>query len=120
MVTAASGEAKFKVDKTQTSIDFDLQLENGTDLLGVAGAHIQCAPAGQNDPVVAFPAAAVPGGFDGDIKFEAIPSGSNIVNPACGVPIGELAQSMRDGNTYVSVHSPDNPGGEIRGQIIAE
>jgi hypothetical protein len=45
---------------------------------------------------------------------------ANIVNPACGTTLVELAQSMKDGKTYANVHTVAHPGGEIRGQIVSK
>ncbi len=115
VVTDASGEAKFTVDGDR--ILFELEVEDGTNMFGAAGAHIHCAPAGENGPVVVFLAAQVPGGFDGDIEVKATFDADNIVNTSCGGTIAELVEQMEAGNTYVNVHSTQNPGGEIRGQI---
>jgi len=62
-----------------------------------------CAPAGANGPVVAFLAAPVPGGFHGNVDV--------------GAAVAELVDAMAAGDTYVDVHSPAFPGGEVRGQI---
>lgn len=115
--TETSGEVKFKVDQMMTHIEFDLRLHDGEDLLAVAGAHIHCAPAGVNGPVVVFLAGAVPGGFDGEVRIRATVTQVNIVNTACGATLAELVQSMQAGNTYVNVHTTAHPGGEVRGQI---
>lgn len=115
VTTDTSGEAKFEV--VGESVAFELEIDEAVDILGVAGAHIHCAPAGENGPVVAFLAGAVPGGFDGHVELKATLTGANIINDACGGTLEELVASMRDGNTYVNVHSPAHPGGEIRGQI---
>lgn len=115
--TATTGEAEFEVNAAHTQIKFELEVEDAVAILAVAGAHIHCAPAGQNGPVVAFLAGAVPGGFDGDVEIKGALTDANIVNVACGSTIAELVQAMRDGDTYVNVHSAANPGGEIRGQI---
>ncbi len=117
VVTDTTGRAHFVVNRDETEIKFKLDIKNAADILGVAGAHIHCAPAGQNGPVAAFLAGAAPGGFDGDLKVEATLTAANIVNPVCGATIAELVDSMRAGNTYVNAHSPAKPGGEIRGQI---
>lgn len=117
VATDASGEAKFEVDGDV--LLFELEIQDAVDLLGAAGAHIHCAPAGENGPVVAFLAGVVPGGFDGTIGVKASLTDDNIVNSACGGTIGELVASMSAGGTYVNVHSPEHPGGEIRGQIRA-
>ena len=120
VVTATSGEAKFEVNEAQTKIEFELEIEDAVDILAAAGAHIHCAPAGLNGPVVVFLAGAVPGGFDGEVEIEATVTDANIINPACGSTIAELVQSMIGGQTYVNVHSAAHPGGEVRGQIMAE
>jgi len=117
VTTDASGKAEFEVNRDQTKIKFELTIRNATNILGAAGAHIHCAPAGQNGDVVAFLAGPVGGGFDGKVELEATLTAANITNPACGATIADLVQSMRDGNTYVNAHSPAFPGGEIRGQI---
>ncbi len=117
--TPTTGEAKFEVDASLTSIDFELQVDDGTGIFGVAGAHIHCAPEGVNGPVVVFLAGAVSGGgFNGDVENKATVVSSNIVNTACGSTIAELVQSFLAGQAYVNVHTPTNPGGVIRGQIV--
>ena len=113
--TDTSGEAKFIV--AGDALDFELEINDATEILGAAGAHIHCAPAGQNGPVVAFLAGPVEGGFDGTVELKATLTDANIVNNACGADIAALVESMRNGDTYVNVHSPANPGGEVRGQI---
>lgn len=113
--TDTTGTAKFKV--RGDTIEFKLDIRNADGILGAAGAHIHCASAGANGPVVAFLAGVVPGGFDGTVELDATLTAANIVNPACGADIASLVESMRAGNTYVNVHSIDFPGGEVRGQI---
>lgn len=117
IVTDTSGKANFHADRGETEIRFRLSVKNGDGVLGAAGAHIHCAPAGQNGPVVAFLAAAVPGGLDGKVDIRATLTDANIVNAACGATVAELLDSMQAGNTYVNVHSSDHPGGVVRGQI---
>ena len=115
--TDTTGRAHFVVNSGETEIKYKLDIKNAEAILGAAGAHIHCAPTGVNGPVVAFLAGSVSGGFDGQVGIEATLTSANIVNNACGATIAELVQSMRDGNTYVNVHSVANPGGEVRGQI---
>lgn len=117
VATETSGKADFHANKSETEIRFRLSLKRSDEVLAVAGAHIHCAPAGSNGPVVAFLAAAVPGGFDGKVDVRATLTEDNIVNAACGATVPELLQAMQDGDTYVNVHSTDFPGGVVRGQI---
>lgn len=115
--TAATGEVKLKVNDAQTEIAFELEIENATNILGAAGAHLHCAPRGANGPVVAFLAGVIPGGFDGKVEVKAVLTEANITSPACGTTIAALVQSMQNGQVYANAHSPAFPGGEIRGQV---
>ena len=115
VATDARGEAEFEVDDDE--IEFELEIKNGDRILGEAGAHIHCAPAGENGPVVAFLAGVVLGGLDGKVVVEGTLTGANIVNDACGATIPDLVEAMMDGDIYVNVHSIPNPAGEVRGQI---
>ncbi len=117
VMTDTTGKAEFEVNKKQTAIEFELEVKNAVDILAAAGAHIHCAPFGENGPVVVFLAGKLPGGFNGKVEIEATITEANIVNPACGATISELIESMKDGLTYVNVHSAANPAGEVRGQI---
>jgi len=37
-----------------------------------------------------------------------------------GETFATLAAKIRAGNAYINVHTPANPGGEIRGQLVAQ
>lgn len=115
--TDTTGTALLQVNRERTEIRFRLDIRNADAILGEVGAHLHCAPVGVNGPVVAFLAGIVPGGFDGTVRMEATLTDSNIINEHCGETIQELVESMLDGSVYVNVHSIDNPGGEIRGQV---
>ncbi len=117
VVTDTSGRAKLKVDLDEGTIDFDLRVDDGSALLAVAGAHLHCAPAGVNGPVVAFLAGVVPGGVSGRLRIQATVNGANIINPACGATVLELVDSILAGQVYVNVHSAAFPGGVVRGQL---
>lgn len=112
-----SGTAKFRVNPNSDEINFQLKVKDGVDLLAVAGAHIHCAPAGVNGPVVAFLAQPVAGGVDGKLKVSGSIGEDDIINDACGATVDELVASMEAGQAYVNVHSLANPSGEVRGQI---
>ena len=118
--TDTKGRASFRVDRDFESIDFKLKIKKAEGILAVAGAHIHCAPEGQNGPVVAFLAGAIPGGINGTLKISATLSDDNIIDVGCGSDVEELAEAMSMGMTYVNVHSTNNPGGEVRGQILGK
>lgn len=117
VTTNTTGEAELEVNADQTAIEFELEIDDAIGILAVAGAHIHCAPAGQEGPIVVFLAGDVSGGFDGEVNIETFISEANIVDPACGATLPELIANMKAGNTYVNVHSAVYPEGEIRGQI---
>lgn len=117
VATDTSGKASFHANQAETEISFRLKIKGGDAILGAAGAHIHCAPAGSNGPVAAFLAAAVPGGFNGKVDIKATLTDANIINPACGATVAELLDAMAAGDTYVNVHSTAFPGGVVRGQI---
>lgn len=115
--TDTRGTTILHIDQSLTEIRFKLDIVNAEGILGAAGAHLHCAPAGENGPVVAFLAGAATPGFDGEVEIRATLTDDSIVNDACGEDIAELVESMASGNVYINVHSVDNPGGEVRGQI---
>jgi hypothetical protein len=117
VVTDTSGTAIFHVNQDWTEIRFKLDVNDADNVLGAAGAHLHCAPAGQNGGVVVFLAGSFPPGYDGDIQLRGTLNDSNIINPACGADIAELVDSMLAGNVYVNVHSTAVPSGVIRGQV---
>ena len=36
----------------------------------------------------------------------------------CQITIPDLIAAMKNGSTYVNVHTEQNPNGEVRGQIV--
>jgi hypothetical protein len=117
VMTDTSGSAILHVDSNLSEIRLKLNVNNGDAVLGAAGSHFHCGPAGENGPVVAFVAGSFPPGYDGDFEVRATLTDASIINPACGASIMELVGSMLDGNVYLNVHSTDHPGGVIRGQV---
>lgn len=110
------GEAKF-IDNGDGTVDFELELEDAENATGGPGAHIHCAPAGSNGPVVVFLAGGTIPGFDGHLEIKGTFSEASILDTGCGETIEELLESMANGMTYVNVHSTDFPPGAVRGQI---
>jgi len=117
--TNASGKALFHVNQRLTEMTFKLDVRNGTNILGAAGSHLHCAPAGQNGPVIVFLAGTFPPGYSEDFQVRATLTDASIINGAtgCGATIAELAMAMANGDVYINVHSTAHPGGEIRGQV---
>ncbi len=124
MVTNTTGEIEVEFNDDLTEAEFKLEVRDG---VAVTQAHLHCAPAGVNGPVVAFLFGKVPGGFDvdGDLaEFTLTDANITAVGADC-VPttgmainnIADLADAMAEGNIYANVHTVTNPGGEVRGQL---
>jgi hypothetical protein len=125
----ATGELKLVVSADGTKIAYTLAVEN---LSNPAGSDMHLGPDTANGPSVVklFPvhgAAAKKGPFSGVLAEGTITAG-DLIGPMLGSPLADLIEQIRDGNSYVNVHSDDGsppansgPGdyryGEIRGQI---
>jgi hypothetical protein len=96
-VTASgSGSGSFRVAQDGT-------LSGSVKTDGVAGtmAHIHTGAKGQNGPVT------IPLTKDGDTY--SVPAGRKLTP--------EQMQAWKEGRMYVNVHTAQNKGGEVRGQI---
>jgi len=121
--TNAQGQATFKLNDDETSLDFMLIASN---ILEVSQSHIHCGVPGVNGPVVAFlyglTTPATGERFVG-VLSEGTVTAANVIprpdSPACPGGLADFDQliaRMRAGETYTNVHTTANPGGEIRGQ----
>ena len=127
--STATGFASLSLNDEQTRLEIMITIE-GLDLDGlqteaendnVSGLHIHRGPAGVNGPVIF--------GFIGP---NSDLNGDLMIDPAAGTIfsawdaeegngttlLDELENLFADG-LYLNVHTPDFPGGEIRGQILA-
>ncbi|MFV0593348.1 MAG: CHRD domain-containing protein [Draconibacterium sp.] len=117
--TDASGQAIFQLNKAGTELRYKLIVDS---LENVLMSHIHLAPAGQNGPVVvwlyptpSFP--ALPPGMASGILAEGIITDVDLTGPMTGMTLAELVDVFYTGGAYVNVHTSQNKGGEIRGQI---
>jgi hypothetical protein len=118
--STGTGELLARIANDESSIEYTLSYQ---DLEGTAmAAHIHLGQPGVNGGVIAFlcggggkPACPASGSVSGTITE------ADVIGPAAqGIAAGELAEvitAMRQGMTYVNVHTSKHPGGEIRGQI---
>jgi len=112
--TSASGMAWFK--PMQDSIWFKV---NVTNIQGVTMAHIHSGKQGENGPPI-IPL------YKSDTPLQqmsGILTKGNITadisqGPMAGKQISDLITAMQNGETYVNIHTQQNPDGEIRGQIM--
>jgi hypothetical protein len=115
----ATGQAVFQLSKDGTELSYKVIVAN---IENVTMAHIHLAPAGVNGPVVAWlypsspPAQLIPGKTNG-ILAEGTITSANLVGMLAGQPLSALVEAIKEGRTYVNVHTLQYPPGEIRGQI---
>jgi len=137
-VSLATGQAIFRINAAGTSADFRLIASN---INNVTQAHIHCGLPGVNGPIAMWlypeseigppPGDAAPSGagpHDGVLASGTFSlAGVNCPEAAFGAGVTLLA-AMRDGRTYVNVHTNDGvapistgpgdfPIGEIRGRL---
>lgn len=127
--TVAEGEFTARISDDATQIDYELSY---SDLEGsVTQAHIHFGQKGVTGGISIWlcgnPSATVipPMGTQACPPPPATITGTltaaNVVGPVPqGIAAGEFAEvirAMREGKTYVNVHSTKFPGGEIRSQI---
>jgi CHRD domain len=127
VTTNSTGGFRIQFSPGLNLADFRLRIQQGFD---VTQAHLHCAIAGVNGPVVAFLFGPLP---DPGIDVNGLLSEGELTNasivadvdcrPTCGRTVNNIASlraAILDGCIYANVHSVAHPGGEIRGQLIAE
>lgn len=91
---------------------------NVTGIDKVTAAHIHNAKSGENGDVVVtlFKSESPTGPKDGTLT-EGNFTASDLEGPMKGKALSDLATAMKNGETYVNVHTEANKNGEIRGQL---
>lgn len=133
--TRAQGQAIFHLSEDGTSLDYKLIASN---IENVFMAHIHREAPGVNGPIVVwlYPSTAVaPGplgaGRTDGVLVDGTITAANLVGPLTGQPLSALVDELRNGNAYVNFHTNDGvgatntgpgdfPGGEIRGNFLAD
>ncbi len=118
--TNAQGQTVLQLAADGESMDYRLNVAN---IENVLMAHLHVGPPDANGPVVVWlypedgpPPALIEGRFDGTLATGTITE-SDLVGPLEGMDLDALIAEMDAGNIYVNVHTEQNPGGEIRGQV---
>jgi hypothetical protein len=113
--TAAQGQATFELEKGNMMLSYKLTVSY---IENVTQAHIHLGGPDENGPVVIFlyGPELISGSFNG-VLAEGKLSAADLIGPMESQSLNDLLDEMRSGNTYVNVHTTQNPAGEIRGQI---
>lgn len=120
--TTARGTATFRLDAGLKELRYEVRVTNG---VGVTQAHLHCANAGVNGPVVVFLFGPESAGVDVNGKLAAGTIENDDLIATEGEPCGKvlnnvasLYDAILEGRVYVNVHTLANPGGEIRSQLF--
>ena len=123
VTTNTTGGLRLDFDLGLSEANFRLKVNGG---IGVTQAHLHCARAGANGPVVVFLFGFAPGGVNVDgVLSTGTLTNTDFLGADCtgttGRPINNIASlalAARDGLIYVNVHTNLNPAGEVRGQLL--
>lgn len=115
VATEAQGEAILQLNSDGTELQFKLNVAN---IENVRAAHIHFATEGVNGPVVVplFTGPTIAGRFQGTLNAGVI-TAADLTGPLAGGELEDLIVIIESGEAYVNVHTDQNPGGEIRGQL---
>lgn len=105
VTTTASGKASFSLATDLNILHYTVGV---TNVISVTASHIHWGPVGKNGPVIFGLFGSSQGVFDAAHPVDGVLSlsGKNLVD-------------LLTGYYYVNVHTAANPGGEIRGQLVA-
>jgi len=118
--STAAGRVVLLVSRDASYAEYSV--EQGGLTGGIRGGHFHRAAAGVNGPIVLsffFNAdgtpltAPVPGTTDLELN-------KSIARTITKAQLDPILADLRAGNLYANIHTPNFPGGEIRGQMIRE
>lgn len=117
--TRAQGQAVFQLSDDGEELAYKLIVAN---IRNVLMAHIHKAPPGENGLVAVwlYPSAPPPQLIEGrtqGVLAEGVITADDLVGPLDGESLGAPVDVLRAGDGYVNVHTTQNPGGEVRGQV---
>lgn len=110
----SSGHAEFKLSKDGKELSYKLKVKNISD---VNGAHIHKGKKGEDGPPIVMLFTGEKKGKTTGVLSEGKITENDMMGDFKGKTLDDLVKMMRDGDTYVNVHTDANPDGEIRGQI---
>jgi hypothetical protein len=109
----ANGMADFTV--MGDSVEYTV---NASNMQGVTAGHIHSGKQGENGPVVVtlFKNYSP----SNEVSETGSITADKLEGSMAGKQLTDLATAMSNGETYVNVHTEQNPNGEIRGQIMGQ
>ncbi|SCZ52220.1 CHRD domain-containing protein [Thiohalomonas denitrificans] len=116
----SEGRGELTISFNDELSEVNYRLEVSDTNTAVTSAHLHCAPAGENGPVV------VPLVTEGEEQNTFTSNDITLAGEqqeACGVPINNIASlfnAITENDIYVNVHTEAYPDGELRAQIFPE
>ena len=120
VATITKGSVRIVFDTRLTQFAVLLTVRDGVQ---ITAAHIHCAEAGQNGPIITTLFAGPTQDVDGTLVNETFDN-SDVSTQSCGPDafeinnVASLLAALRKDLLYINVHSGANPPGEIRGQLF--
>lgn len=105
---AGSGTATFTLNDAGTSVAYSISVQDMTS--AITAAHLHLGDADVAGGVIV----AVTTPTNGGTVTGSVASSTDL---GLGVSFASLLELMRNGDVYLNVHTANNPGGEIRGQV---
>jgi hypothetical protein len=127
VASGATGDGTVSISADRSSIDFSLTV-TGAFTSALQQAHIHVGGVGVNGPVILFLCSDLPDapagvqscvstlGAAGGQLSGTLTAADLVAQPGAAT-FDEAINAMIAGNTYMNVHTANNTGGEIRGQL---
>ena len=113
--TKATGQTTFRTVNNDTTIKYKVNITGFSD---ATGAHIHMGKAGANgDIIVDLLKDSKKNPTKLGMAIRGNITDSSLSGPVKGKTLADLVSSIKNGDSYVNVHTPSHPDGEIRGQI---
>lgn len=113
--TSATGYTSFRTAANNSVIKYKVNL---TGISNVTGAHVDFGKAGANgDKIVDLLKDSKKNSIKQGVVIRGNITGADLAGHLKGKTIAELISTMKNGDTYVNIHTPTQLNGEIRGQI---
>lgn len=113
--TSATGTAELQLSEDGQTISYSI---DANDLEGALMAHIHQGGENENGDILVwlFNSTEPTGEISGQLDNNGFTAGS-FEGPLQGQNMSSLVDLINSGQTYVNVHTEENPDGEIRGTI---
>ena len=108
----ATGMAEFTI--TGENAEYSV---NASNIQGVTAGHIHSGKQGENGPIVVT--LIKNDSPTNEVSETGSITADKLEGPMAGKQLTDLITAMSNGETYVNIHTEQNPNGEIRGQITS-